>query len=111
MDEAIAFKLSQMLCEHPLRSVRNESSKFIEAFRSMHEMIQDDPAPNLGRSEICGYPIPEGGKGSCKRFKRPIQQSLSVKPSNLPRPVESRSPKSPASWASPTPQSINGVKR
>jgi len=42
MDEAIAFKLSQMLCEHPLRSVRNESSKFIEAFRSMHEMIQDD---------------------------------------------------------------------
>ncbi len=26
MDEAIAFKLSQMLCEHPLRSVRNESS-------------------------------------------------------------------------------------
>jgi len=42
MDEAIAFKLSQMLCEHSLRSVRNESSKFIEAFRSMHEMIQDD---------------------------------------------------------------------
>jgi hypothetical protein len=43
-----------------------------------------DPAPNLWRSEICGYTIPEGGKGSCKRFKRPIQQSLSVKQSNCP---------------------------
>ena len=42
MDKSIVFKLSEMLREHPLRSIRNESSKFIEAFRSMHQMIQDN---------------------------------------------------------------------
>jgi len=36
MEEAIVFKLSEMLREHPLRSVRDESSKFIEAFLSFH---------------------------------------------------------------------------
>src|SRR2546426_1336383 len=42
-----------------------------------------------------GYTLSEGGQGSCKRFKRPIQQSLSVKQYNWLRPVASRSHKWP----------------
>ena len=53
---------------------------------------------------------PEGEAGSCKKSKRRIRRSLSARQCGWHRPVESRSPKSPVSWAFPTAPSINGAK-
>ena len=69
-----------------------------------------DLAPNLWKGKIFGYTIPEGGQGSCKKCKRPIQQSLSKKQCSWPRPVANPSHKWHVSWASRTPRSINGVR-
>src|SRR5260221_1360060 len=51
---------------------------------------EGDLTPKLWSSEILEYTIPEGEKGSCKRFKRPTQPSLSGRRCDWLRPVGSR---------------------
>ncbi len=46
----------------------------------------DDLTPNVWRSETFEYTFPEGGKGTCKRCKRPIHPSLSEKQSDWREP-------------------------
>jgi hypothetical protein len=52
-----------------------------------------DLDPLLWRSKILEETIPEGRQGSCKKSKRPIRKSLSVKPSGSLKPAESRLPR------------------
>src|SRR6266700_47775 len=67
-------------------------------------------SPLLWSSESLGYTIPEGEPGSCTKFKRPIRRSLSAKRCGCLRPVASRLPRLPVSWAFLTARSITGAR-
>src|SRR5260370_39711997 len=62
-------------------------------------VLASDLPPNLWRSEILKYTLPEGGKGSCKRCKRSTQPSLSGRRCDWLRPVGSRLRTEPVNWA------------
>src|SRR5258708_16768751 len=61
-----------------------------ERFIPVAAIVGSDLTPKLWSSEILEYTIPEGEKGSCKRFKRPTQPSLSGRRCDWLRPVGSR---------------------
>ena len=81
-----------------------------ECFFSMPPKFLTELSPLLWSSEILGYTIPERGQEACKKSKKRIRKSLSVRQSVLRRPAESRSRKLPASWALLIAESINGVR-
>lgn len=77
---------------------------------SSESLAYTEIPPLLQRCENLAYTFRKGGKEACRKSKRPIQPSLSVKRCAWRRPAASRLPRSLANEGFQTPRFTSGAK-